>query len=71
MTAVQEKAIDDKIISNLARMDAKQKIILLKITMGLILDDDFEDLLFYESDLEAIKEGEKEFAAGEGIVMEI
>ncbi|MBP3723634.1 MAG: hypothetical protein J6I62_10330 [Selenomonadaceae bacterium] len=71
MTALQEREIKNEMINCIERMDGRDIQILLNVAKRFISIDDLEDELEEAADLKAIEESEKEFAAGEALILEI
>lgn len=71
MTALQEREIKNEMINCIERMDGRDIQILLNVAKRFISIDDLEDELEEAADLKAIEEAEKEFAAGEALILEI
>ena len=69
MTAIQERKIKNEMIDYLEQMEGSDILLLLNIAKRFT-SDDLEDILAEESDLKAIEEAEKEFAAGEAITLD-
>lgn len=65
MTAIQEREIKNEMIGYLERMEGQDILLLLNVAKRFISIDDLEDELAEESDLKAIEEAEREYAAGE------
>ena len=71
MTALQERKLKNEMINCIERMDGRDIQILLNVAKRFISIDDLEDELEEAADLKAIEEAEKEFAAGEALILEI
>ena len=71
MTALQEREIKNEMINCIERMDGRDIQILLNVAKRFISIDDLEDELEEAADLKTIEESEKEFAAGEALILEI
>lgn len=71
MTALQEREIKNEMINCIERMNGRDIQILLNVAKRFISIDDLEDELEEAADLKAIEEAEKEFAAGEALILEI